>query len=110
MERIHKPLFPYWYKAGVNNVCLRKPQGGETSECRDLFTYGNRFQEMLVEFSCLRFASEANVIKVGRREGPEPKSGRVKRLLLGRGIPLAPANGMYSMWKERARNQVVAGK
>lgn len=65
---------------------------------------------MLVEFSCLRFASEANVIKVGRRSGLEPKSGRVKRLLLGRGTLSSPANGMYSMWKERARNQVVAGK
>ena len=65
---------------------------------------------MLVEFSCLRFASEADVIKVGRRSSWEPKAGRVKRLLLGRGTLSSAANDMYSMWKERARNQVVAGK
>ena len=50
---------------------------------------------MLVEFSCLRFASEADVIKVGRRSSWEPKAGRVKRLLLGRGTLSSAANDMY---------------
>lgn len=65
---------------------------------------------MMVDFSCLRFASQAGVFKVGRSSGLEPKAGRVERLVLGRGTLSSPANGMYSMWKERARNQVIAGK
>ena len=65
---------------------------------------------MLVDSSCLRFASEADMIKVRRRSGREQKAGQVKRLLLGRGTLSSPANDMYSMWKDRAWNQVIAGK
>lgn len=58
---------------------------------------------MLVEFeSCLRFNTEAKCDQGWEEKWPgAQKSGRVKRLLLGRGILSSPANGMYSMWKER---------
>lgn len=55
-----------------------------------------RLQQMLVEFSCLRLASEAAVIKAGRRSGLEPKAGQAKRLLLGGGTLNFPADGTFS--------------
>lgn len=60
---------------------------------------GGRIQEMMVDFSCLRFASQAGVFKVGRSSGLEPKAGWVERLVLGRGTLSSPANGCIQCGK-----------